>query len=123
MCTVDIMAGNCDAAGDQTHCQSVGHLGPKCPAIPKNNVSYSHVSTWLEAAQSSLFNLSTQAGGVALPKGCEGEKCLWFNESAPHVTTDMFVVQGMPGVWDLHCNFEASGPGVGSFPDLIACSA
>lgn len=25
-------------------------------------------------------------------------------------------------MWDLHCNFEGGGPGVGPFPDLISCS-
>eukprot|EP01045_Picozoa_sp_COSAG04_P018011 COSAG04_NODE_1633_length_6104_cov_3.956536_11_plen_127_part_00 len=49
-----------------------------------------------------------------------GGKCLWFNESAPHVSTDMFIVQGAPGVWDMHCQYEASGPGVGQFPDLVS---
>ena len=29
------------------------------------------------------------------------------------------MVQGAPGVWDLHCNFEASGTGIGPFPDLV----
>ena len=43
---------------------------------------------------------------------------MWFNESAPHVQTDMFVVQEMPGVWDTHCAYEASGTGIGPFPDL-----
>jgi hypothetical protein len=30
--------------------------------------------------------------------GCVGAKCMWFNESAPHIKSDMFVVQAMPGV-------------------------
>ena len=46
-------------------------------------------------------------GGTVCPKsgvcpdnaaGCVGAKCMWFNESAPHVKSDMFVVQAMPGV-------------------------
>ena len=27
------------------------------------------------------------------------------------------------GVWDVHCAFEAGGAGLGSFPDLVSCSA
>ena len=32
-------------------------------------------------------------------------------------------VQGMPGVWDVHCQYEAGGTGIGPFPDLVSCSA
>ena len=61
------------------------------------------------------------SGSDTLIFGCQvGGKCLWFNESAPHVSTDMFIVQGAPGVWDMHCQYEASGPGVGQFPDLVS---
>ena len=34
----------------------------------------------------------------ATSAGCVGAKCMWFNESAPYVKSDMFVVQAMPGV-------------------------
>jgi hypothetical protein len=57
---------------------------------------------------------------TAAPAAQVGGKCLWFNESAPFVKTDMFVVQGMPGVWDLHCTYEGGGAGVGQYPDLVA---
>ena len=33
------------------------------------------------------------------------------------------LIQGMPGVWDMHCQYEANGPGLGQFPDLVSCSA
>ena len=36
---------------------------------------------------------------------------------------DTFIVQGMPGVWDVHCQYEAGGTGIGPFPDLVSCSA
>merc|ERR1712083_214774 len=63
------------------------------------------------------------AGGAHLTSGCTGSECLWFNESGLHVTTDMFIVQGMPGVWDMHCAFEGGGPGaVPGFPDMVGCS-
>ena len=39
------------------------------------------------------------------------------------MSQDTFIVQGMPGVWDVHCQYEAGGTGIGPFPDLVSCSA
>ena len=60
------------------------------------------VGTWLDDALPNLHNLTAHAGAT-MPGGCTGAKCLWFNESAPHVKTDMFVVQGMNGPWADRC--------------------
>ena len=43
--------------------------------------------------------------------------------SAVQMSQDTFIVQGMPGVWDVHCQYEAGGTGIGPFPDLVSCSA
>ena len=118
-------APDCDA--------SMGQL--KCAYKPNPHI---YVGTWMDNQLQELDDRvtnATPAGVHNWPKGCTdantpsgnlgmlGGKCLWFNESAPHVKTDMFVVQGMPGVWDMHCTFEGGGAGIGQFPDLVSCSA
>jgi hypothetical protein len=107
----------------------------KCAYKPNPHV---YVGTWMDNQLQELDDRVTNATPTGIhnwPKGCQdgntpsgdkgqvGGKCLWFNESAPFVQTDMFVVQGMPGVWDMHCQYEAGGAGIGPFPDLVDCSA
>jgi hypothetical protein len=119
-CTTDVMKNNCKSTpAVPPDCDNPAHQGPKCANIPDPNL---YIGTWMDGAYEDLHN-QTAAVGATFPGGCTGVKCLLFNESAKNVKTDMYNVQGMPGVWDLHCNYEASGPGIGPFPDLVACSA
>ena len=128
-CTADLMAHNCGRENNITKdCIEVRRGGGRkkkttivvCPVIIQPG---SWLPTWLPPALANLWNLTSQIGAQAyLPVGCVGPQCLWFNTSASHVKADLFLVQQMPGTWDLHCNYEGVGVGIGQLPDLIACS-
>ena len=87
-------------------------MGPKCARIP-NYDGHHYVGTWVDTALEGLYNATSatvdgptdpSSGGVKCAAnekcpdgkicpasgkcgGCIGAKCMWFNESAPHVTT------------------------------------
>ena len=128
-CTSDIMANNCGPSNNITKdCIVVKRGGGRkrkttivvCPVIISAG---SWLPTWLPAALANLWNLTEQVGAQAnLPLGCVGPKCLWFNESAPHVKADLFMVQQMPGNYD-HPSALYDQPGTrGLPPHRSACN-
>lgn len=105
MCTTEVMEHACNSSSAvPPDCDEVAHLGQKCARIP-NYDGHHYVGTWLDSSLPELYNLTQHASGhtgrlsaTSTGSGCVGAKCLWFNETAPHVKSDMFVVQAMPGV-------------------------
>jgi hypothetical protein len=111
MCTTDVMQNTCNSSSAvPPDCDEVAHQGPKCARIPNYDGKH-YIGTWVDTAQAELWNITSSTTPTAPSKACQGAQCMWFNNSAPTVKADMFIVQGMPGVWDTHCAYEASGVG------------
>ena len=66
---------------------------------------------WFDKAlmqMAALANISAAVNPAcaAAHPGNFSYECLYLNETAPHISTPLFAVQQMPGVWDAQCLYD-----------------